>query len=131
MDALEACMQGMLVLSLILNIAVLVPVSTGLLLDASWVVAGYGDRSPARGILLSIYLAILAVSAWLLVERSPELVAPLLLVQVVYKVTTPATVGSLANPVVISNLLVAAVHLVTLALIARHRAQARAQASIT
>jgi uncharacterized membrane protein (DUF441 family) len=112
-------MRTMILLSLLINVAVLVPVSAGLLVDASWVVRGYGDPSPARGILLSIYVAILAVSAWLLLEREPMLVAPLLLVQVAYKLTTPITVGSLANPVVMSNLVVAAVHLVTLLLIRR------------
>ncbi len=113
-------MRKMILLSLLINVAVLVPVSAGLLADASWVADGYGAPSPARGILLSIYGAILAVSAWLLFVRNPMLVAPLLLVQVVYKLTTPITVGSLANPVVISNLVIAAVHLVTLVLILRH-----------
>jgi len=41
----------------------------------------------------------------------------LLLVQVIYKITTPLTVGSFENPVVISNLVVAAMHAVTLTLI--------------
>lgn len=115
-------MRLMIRLSLLINVAVLVPVSAGLLVDASWVAAAYGDPSPARGILLSIYASILAVSAWLLIERNAMLVAPLLLVQVIYKLTTPITVGSLINPVVISNLVIAAVHLVTLVLIMRNLA---------
>lgn len=110
-------MRKMILLSLLINVAVLVPVSAGLVVDASWVAAAYGDPSPARGILLSIYAAILAVSAWLLIERNAMLVAPLLLVQVVYKLTTPLTVGSFTNPVVISNLIIAAVYLMTLSLI--------------
>lgn len=113
-------MRVMILLSLLINVAVLVPVSAGLLFDASWATEAYGDASPARGILLSIYAAILAVSAWLLIKRKATLVAPLLLVQVVYKATTPLTVGSFTNPVVISNLAIAAVHLVTLVLILRH-----------
>jgi len=47
----------------------------------------------------------------------------LLLVQVIYKITTPFTVGSLENPVVISNLVVAALHLLTLSLIVRELRQ--------
>jgi len=43
----------------------------------------------------------------------------LLLVQILYKVTTPFTVGGFTNPVVISNLFVAALHLITLYLILR------------
>jgi hypothetical protein len=35
-------------------------------------------------------------------------------VQILYKVTTPFTVGSFANPVVVSNLAIAAFHSLTL-----------------
>lgn len=80
---------------------------------------GYGPETAARGILLSIYGAILLVSALLLLTQDVKLVAPLLLVQVVYKLTTPFTVGNLANPVVISNIVIALVHLATLMLILR------------
>ena len=109
----------MITASLLLNIAVLVPVCTGILRDADWARAAYGPRSPARGILLSIYLAILGVSALLLARPLPQAVAALLVVQIIYKVTTPFTVGTLRNPVVVSNLLIAAVHVVTVGLIWR------------
>jgi hypothetical protein len=94
-------------------------VCLGLLLDAAWVVHAYGTATAARGILLSVYGAILIVSTVLLFRQEAMLVAPLLLVQVVYKLTTPLTVGSLQNPVVISNIVIAAVHLATLSLILR------------
>ncbi|MFY8088563.1 MAG: hypothetical protein ACOVOG_15175 [Rubrivivax sp.] len=112
-------MRKMIRLSLLLNIAVLIPVCLGLLLDAAWVVHAYGTATAARGILLSVYGAILIVSTVLLFRQEAMLVAPLLLVQVVYKLTTPLTVGSLQNPVVISNIVIAAVHLATLSLILR------------
>ncbi len=73
-----------------------------------------------------MYLAIASVSVALLFCRDPLPVAPLLLMQVIYKVTTPLTVGTLANPVVLSNLAIAIVHGVTLALIARARWAGRA-----
>ena len=114
-----SCMRKMIRLSLLLNIAVLIPVCLGLLLDAAWVVHAYGTATAARGILLSVYGAILIVSTVLLLRQEATLVAPLLLVQVVYKLTTPLTVGSLQNPVVISNIVIAAVHLATLSLILR------------
>ena len=112
-------MKKMIRLSLLLNIAVLIPVCLGFLSDASWVDHGYGPETAARGILLSIYGAILMVSALLLLTHDVRLIAPLLLVQVVYKLTTPFTVGNLANPVVISNIVIAVVHLATLMLILR------------
>ena len=107
-------MRLMVVLSLLINVAVLLPVCASLLTDASWTTSAYGEETPARAILLSIYLAIGLVSVLLLVRREPRAVAALLLVQVLYKVTTPLTVGTLANPVVVSNLAVAGFHTATL-----------------
>ncbi len=104
----------MVVLSLLINGSALLPVCAGLLTDASWATSAYGERTPARAILLSIYLAIGLVSVLLLIRREPKAVAALLLVQVLYKVTTPLTVGTLANPVVVSNLVIAGFHMATL-----------------
>lgn len=112
-------MDRLILLSLSLNIVVLVPVVLGLLLRASWVNEAYGPSSAARGILLSMYLAILVVSLALLVQREPSLVATLLALQVLYKLLSPFTVGHLSNPVVLSNLGIAALHLVTLVAIWR------------
>ncbi len=115
-------MRLMVVLSLLINVAVLLPVCAGLLTDASWTTSAYGEWTPARAILLSIYLAIGLVSVLLLVRREPKAVAALLLVQVLYKVTTPLTVGTLANPVVVSNLVIAGFHTATLMCLWRSQA---------
>lgn len=103
--------------SLTLNLLVLAPVCTGLLRASPWTLPTFGPATPARGILLSVYLAIAAASVLLLLRPAPAAIAALLLVQIVYKITTPLTVGTLANPVVVSNLLIAAVHAATLALL--------------
>lgn len=97
-----------------LNIAVLVPVCWGIWSNAGWAMASYGAQTEARGILLAIYAAILLCSAALLFQPVPAMVAALLIVQIVYKVLTPLTVGSFANPVVISNIAIAAFHCLTL-----------------
>ena len=107
-------MAKMIYISLIINIVVLIPICSALLLDAGWVNDGYGPASPARGILLSIYMAILIASVFFLFGVDPKFVAALLAIQVLYKITTPFTVGTLQNPVVISNLLIAAFHVATL-----------------
>ena len=112
-------MPTMITLSLLLNIAVLVPVTGSIITNAGWAEAAYGPSSPARGILLAVYLAILAGSAALLWKPLPAMVAALLLVQIAYKLMTPFTVGTLGNPVVLSNLAIAAFHAVTVALIVR------------
>ncbi len=107
-------MRALITASLALNVAVLVPVCYGLLANTTGSVTAFGDDTPARGILLSVYLAILMCSAALLFKPIPAMVAALLLVQVVYKVTTPFTVGSFTHTVVMSNLAIAAFHGITL-----------------
>ncbi|MDP3275409.1 MAG: hypothetical protein Q8Q09_09460 [Deltaproteobacteria bacterium] len=106
-------------LSLVLNVVVLVPVCLGLLANAEWTLDAYGPSTPARGILLSIYLAIGLGSAALLLRPEPRMVVVLLIMQVLYKLTTPWTVGTVRNPVVRSNLAIAAIHIVTLARLLR------------
>lgn len=112
-------MRTLIRLSLVINLLVLLPICAGLITGADWPVRAYGDDTPARGILLAIYLAILVTSALLLRRPEPGFVAALLFVQVIYKVLTPFTVGTVLNPVVVSNLLIAAVHTVTLVAIWR------------
>lgn len=112
-------MKLMIVISLVLNIAVLTPVCYGLVTDAAWARESYGDATAARGILLSVYIAIALVSLGMLVLSEPKLVAALLLVQVIYKIITPFAVGTVSNPVVVSNLLIALFHSVTLFFIYR------------
>jgi len=110
-------MKIMITLSLVLNILVLVPVTYGVATSAPWANEAYGAASPARGIVLAIYVAILTGSAVLLFKPVPAAVAALLAVQIIYKVLTPFTVGAFDNPVVISNLAIAAFHAVTFAVI--------------
>jgi hypothetical protein len=107
-------MRALIYASLGLNIFVLIPVCLGLLSKTDWTLPAYGPDSAARGILLSVYLAILVVSAGLVFKPVPAVVAALLLVQIIYNFTTPLTVGTFANPVVISNLGIAAFHCITL-----------------
>lgn len=97
-------------LSLILNILVLIPVCSGLFLKANWAAESYGIETPARGILLSIYLAILIFSAVLLFKFDPKMVMALLSVQIVYKLLSPIMVGTITNPVIISNIFIAVFH---------------------
>jgi hypothetical protein len=110
--------------SLSLNLAVLAPVMWGLVRDAPWAQQSYGPKSAARGILLAIYVAIFAASAGLLVRPSSGAIAALLAVQVFYKLLSPITVGTLRNPVVLSNLAIALVHAITLAALASSEVEA-------
>ena len=97
-------------LSLLLNILVLIPVCSSILLKSNLVIDSYGIETPALGILLSIYLTILIFSVVFLFKFDPKFVMTLLLVQVVYKVLSPIMVGTLTNPVIICNLFIAVFH---------------------
>ena len=112
--------------SLSVNIIILIAVCIALLSfgTSQPVIKTWGYPNPSRGILLSIYISILFVSSVLLflslqnpISISTKyMVIALLIVQVVYKITTPFTVD-ITNPCVISNLLIAALHIVTLVFI--------------
>lgn len=110
--------------SLAINVLVLVPVCFGLLNDLPWARQAYGEPTPARAILLAVYMAILVVSLVLLVVQSTPMVAALLLVQVVYKALTPLTAGSWDHPVVIANLVIVGLHAITLFVVWRSASSA-------
>ena len=61
--------QGDSSLSLVLNIAVLVPVCLGLTLNTAWAIGAFGPRTEGRSILLAMYGSILLVSDALDDER--------------------------------------------------------------
>ena len=110
-------MQTWIYISLAANIVVLVPIVVLMAISSSLIDEVWGPSTAARGILMSIYMAILIASAVLVFLPVPAFIAALLAVQVVYKVTTPFTVGSFINPVVVSNLLISGLHIATLAAI--------------
>lgn len=107
-------MHTLITISLAVNIAVLIPIVVLMIIKSPLVDHAWGAFTPARGILLSMYGTILLLSCTLILMPIPAFVAALLLVQVIYKITTPLTVGSITNPIVISNLLIAVVHCATL-----------------
>ena len=108
-------MQTMINISLVINIVVLVPIVVLMAIKSPLVDTAWGPSTEARAILWSVYIAILVASIFLVFMPTASFVAALLAVQVIYKLTTPFTVGSFRNPVVISNLVIATVHAVTLA----------------
>jgi hypothetical protein len=107
-------MQTMIYISLAINIVVLVPIVVLMAIKSPLVDTAWGPLTEARAILWSIYIAILVASMFLVFMPVVSFIAALLAVQVIYKLTTPFTVGSIRNPVVISNLVIATVHAVTL-----------------
>ena len=113
-------------ISLVVNVVVLITVCIVLIAFSSSepVIYAWGPSTSGRGILLSVYFAILFVSILLLglhvycSNRSAieHMVVALLTTQILYKITTPATAGP-SNPVAISNLAISILHAVTLSLL--------------
>ena len=109
----------MLTLSLIVNLLVLIPLCFALMTGSASMDAAYGPASPARGILTSVYLAILLMSAVCLamiiltdMQTAITWALPLLMVQIIYKALTGPMVG-FGHPVVQANLAITALHVVT------------------
>jgi hypothetical protein len=104
----------MITASLILNIAVLIPVCYFMLTNNFRMVKTMGEFTPSRGILLAIYTTILLASILLIFFTDVKLAFALLFMQIVYKILSPFTVKTLKHPFVISNIFIAIFHLVTI-----------------
>ncbi len=104
----------MLSLSLVLNIAVLIPICYLMITNNFRMVKTLGEFNPARGILLAIYISILISSIFLLIAPDKKFIIALLSIQIVYKFLTPFTVKTIKHPFVISNILIALFHVLTL-----------------
>ncbi len=103
----------MVTASLILNIVVLIPVCIAFIGNFEKTQKTAGIFTPARGILLAMYITILLASILLFFFKQPMLAFALFSVQIVYKFLSPITVKTFKNPIVISNLLIATFHLIT------------------
>lgn len=108
-----------LTLAIIVNLIVLLPVTFGLITDKPWATEAYGPDTAARGILVSVYLAILLASLLILLVPNPEpmtiIAATLMGVQILYKCLTLYFVG-LGNPVVVTNAIIVVFHASMLAI---------------
>lgn len=107
----------MLQISLALNSAIVFPVSYGMLVSKSkGMELVMGPDTQARRILASVYMAVGVISLKALSmekDTSVKLAVPLFWFQIVYK-TMSAVVCKSFNPVIVTNQIVAAVHLCTL-----------------
>jgi hypothetical protein len=105
-------------ISLSLNIIVLIPICGLILFFADAAEFPFDGNTASRQILLCIYLAILLLSAVLLVARfylavNYTAVGTLLTLQIVYKVLSVGFVTNPINPVKWSNLGIALFHSLT------------------
>lgn len=116
--------KRMLNISTILNIVVLIPVISVILLDLIQVERVWGPNQASRQILVSIYFAILVASVALLFLKGQVKIlvsVTIFSMQIIYKfLTALIVVDALTNPVVLSNLAINIVHLLTLYTVFKH-----------
>jgi hypothetical protein len=121
---MKSLANRMLSISTILNIVVLVPVISVILLDLIQVERVWGENQPSRQILVSIYIAILisTLALFFLKGQTKLIIAVTIFsMQIMYKTLTAVlVVNALSNPVVLSNLAINIVHLSTLFVIFKH-----------
>lgn len=114
----------MIQISTILNIIVLIPVISVILLDLELVERAWGPNQASRQILVSIYIAILAASVALLFLKGhakTNIAVTVFSMQIIYKTLTAIfVVNAFTNPVVLSNLAINIVHLTTLFVMFKH-----------
>jgi hypothetical protein len=110
----------MLVLSHVLNLAILIPLIWAFALRPAQMDPAFGPDSDARSILFCLYGTIALVSVVCLVLLAANMQATalnismtLFAMQIAYKLATVPVVG-LQSPVVMTNLVVVAVHTATL-----------------
>jgi hypothetical protein len=106
-------------LSHLVNVLVAGSIGILLLLNLPSMTAVYGEATPARSILASIYLAIATTSIVALIFPAYSLAIAKVLfpLQILYKLSTIITVGSIVHPVVASNVLISILHAVSLFMI--------------
>jgi hypothetical protein len=101
--------MNLLKLALFINIIILTPLT--LSFDSPYIRNVYGADTPSRNILLSMYLAFLLISIYLitlpLTDETKEQIKTLLYIQIIYKLLSVVTHHTYSNPVIISNLMVA------------------------
>lgn len=121
---MKSMVNRVLMTSTILNILVLIPVISVILLDLVQVERVWGSNQPSRQILVSIYLAILLASISLLFLKSKAsliVAVTLFSMQIIYKTLTAVfVINAFTNPVVLSNLAINVVHLFTIYTIFKH-----------
>lgn len=116
--------------ALAINIVVLTPVISVLLLGLSPAEKGFGAVTDARLILTAIYISIALASAAIIVLHLKGLAwampmsVALFAVQITYKLFTVPMVG-LSSPVVITNLGVVAVQALALSILWQEQRQAK------
>ncbi len=114
-----AAATRLIISALLLNVLVLAPVVSVLLLGATAAETGFGAVTDGRLILTSVYIAIGVVSLGLIAMHLRRMAwalpmsVALFSVQITYKLITVPMVG-ISNPVVITNLLIVVVQVAAL-----------------
>jgi len=100
----------------IINVLVAGSVAFLLFKNSPRITRVYGESTPARAILSSIYFSIAVASAVALIFPPLSITIAMVLfpLQIVYKLSTIITVKHATHPVVLSNIIISVVHALSL-----------------
>ncbi len=103
-------------ISHIINVLVAGTMATLLIINVRHMAKVFGEVTPARQILSSLYLAIATASLVALIAPQFSILIALVLfpIQIFYKLSTLITVSNKSNPVIWWNLVISIVHAVSL-----------------
>lgn len=106
----------MILISLMINIAVLIPVTIILVLKTKSAHRVFGNPSTSQEILLSMYFSILLMSIWAAFDSNQRAntVVPLFTLQIIYKFISVFLIRDKKTPVLWFNLGIALLHSYTL-----------------
>ena len=107
------------IISHLLNVSVAGVIAVFLMIDERHMRGVFGEITPARQILSSLYMAIAVASfvALVLPQYSIAIALVLFPLQILYKFSTLLTVSSKNNPVIWWNLAISLVHIASLYII--------------
>lgn len=103
-------------ISHLVNVFIAGGIAILLLTNATGMIRVYGEATPARSILTSVYfaIAITSMTALIFPIYSLAIAKVLFPLQILYKLSTIITVRSIIHPVVVSNILISILHAVSL-----------------
>lgn len=109
--------MSLILISHIVNVIVAGTMCVLLITNNARMTPVYGEPTPARSILASLHGSIAALSLFAIIFPIYSIIIALVLfpLQILYKLSTPITVGRAGHPVVVSNIAISILHLLSLA----------------
>lgn len=95
------------------NVLLFLLICIGMQVNAGWIRVSFGQPSLARSALFSMYAVGLIFSILMLLRFFPTFAVPLLIFNISFAIVVPFTYWNIRHPIIVTHLVLAAVHCVT------------------